>query len=341
MKLSIEQIRKITKGAVRIEKEGDGFHFYRFTEGQANVYKSVKPEFYNRTLATSGIRMEFMTDSKSLSIKAITSNSIGRYYFSFEVFVNDRLIGCLDNFPAEGMPERYAGAQFPLGAYEKEFYLGTGEKRVCIHFPWSVNTVIEEIALDDGAIIEGVKTDKKILIYGDSITQGYDALRSSSRYAYRIAQALHAEEISKAVGGEQFFPELAEEKDDFVPDYILVAYGTNDWDSTTEEIVREHCKGFYSALHKNYPDTPIFAISPIWRTQWQDERIFGDFCKVDTIIRECVKDYKNITVIKGFHFIPQDINYFADRIVHPNDKGFDYYFKNLHKEISKICESMK
>lgn len=341
MKLNIEQIRKITKGAVRIEEESDGFHFYRLTEGQANVYKNVKPEFYNRTLATSGVRMEFVTDSKTLSMKTITSNSIGRFYFSFEVFVNDRLIGCLDNFPDSGMPERYAGIQLPLGAYEKEFYLGIGEKKVCIHFPWSVNAVIKEIAVDDGAFIEEVKTDKKMLVYGDSITQGYDAQRSSSRYAYRIADALGAEEINKAVGGEQFFPEFAEEKDDFVPDYILVAYGTNDWDSTTEEIVREHCQGFYSALHKNYPETPIFAISPVWRTQWQDERIFGDFGKVDTIIRDCVKDYENITVITGFYFIPQDINYFADRIVHPNDAGFEHYFKNLYKEIRKICESMK
>lgn len=341
MKLTLEQIRKITKGVVRVAEEQDGFHFYRLTEGQENVYKNVHPDFYRRTLATSGVRMEFVTDSKELFLKSVTSVCLGRYFFSFEVFVNDELIGCLDNFSDIELPGKYAGIQLPLGAYGKTFSLGEGEKKVCIHLPWSVLAVIEEMELDDGAFIEPVKTDKKMLVYGDSITQGYDALRPSHRYTYRIAEALGAEEINKAVGGEQFFPEFAEEKDDFVPDYILVAYGTNDWDSTTEEIVRKHCEGFYSALCRNYPDTPIFALSPTWRTQWEDYRIFGEFRKVDRLMRESLKDYKNITVISCFDFIPKDANYFADRVVHPNDAGFEHYFNNLYKEIKTICKSMK
>ena len=174
-----------------------------------------------------------------------------------------------------------------------------------------------------------------MLVYGDSITHGYDALRPSNRYASKIADVLGAEEINKAVGGEQFFPELAEQKDELNPDYIMVAYGTNDWDSTTEEIVREHCEGFYSALCKNYPNTPIFALTPVWRKNYSDYRVFGEFNKVEKLMSESLKRFKNITVISGYDLIPKDISYFADRIVHPNDKGFEYYFENLYKEMER------
>lgn len=336
MKLSIEQIRKITKGAVRVQEEKDGVHFYRLTKEQEDVYKNIHPDFYQKTLSTAGVRMEFQTNSKTLFIKAITSESVSRLYFSFDIFVNGELNGYMDNFSNVELPEKYPNAKLPLGTFEKTFLLGEGEKRVCIHFPWSVVSVIEEISLEDGAFVEPVKSEKKMLVYGDSITHGYDALRPSHRYASRIADAIGAEEINKAVGGEQFFPELAEKKDDFVPDYIMVAYGTNDWDSTTEEIVREHCEGFYSALVKNYPNTPIFALTPVWRKNYSDYRVFGEFSKVDKLMRESLKAYKNITVISGFDFIPKDINYYADRVVHPNDAGFEHYFNNLYKEIEKI-----
>lgn len=336
MKLNIEKIREITKGAVRIEEESDGIHFYRLTKGQEDVYKNIHSEFYQKTLSTAGVRMEFKTDSKTLFMKTKISESISRRYFSFDVFVNGETIGYLDNFSNVELPEKYPNAQLPLGEFQKEFLLGEGEKKVCIYFPWSVVAAIEEIVIDDGAYIEPVKSEKKMLIYGDSITHGYDALRPSNRYASRIADALGVEEINKAVGGEQFFPELAEEKDDFIPDYIMVAYGTNDWDSTTEEIVREHCEGFYSALCKHYPDTPIFALTPVWRKNYCDYRVFGEFSKVEKLMRESLKAFENITVISGYDFIPKDISYFADRVVHPNDKGFEYYFQKLYEEMKRI-----
>ena len=57
--------------------------------------------------------------------------------------------------------------------------------------------------------------------------------------------------------------------------------------------------------------------------------------KVEENIRNIVDDIGNIKVISGFDFIPEDTKYFADSRVHPNDEGFEYYFKNLFKKIKK------
>ena len=51
------------------------------------------------------------------------------------------------------------------------------------------------------------------------------------------------------------------------------------------------------------------------------------------MIEKNAKPYKNITVINGFDFVEQDESFFADLRLHPNDKGFESYFKALSKKI--------
>lgn len=333
MKLHVEQIRDITRGAVRVTEEKDGIHFYRFTEAQEALYKNVKTDFYTKTHATAGIRVEFQTNSKKLEIKANFLSATSRKYFSLDVFVNGELNGYLDNFSNTDLPENYHTAEYEMGRFSKTFSLGEGEKEVCIYFPWSAITVIEEIILDDNAYVKPTKPKKKLLVYGDSITQGYDALRPSHRYPARIADAFNMEEINKALGGDVSCPELAQERDDFNPDYIMVAYGTNDWSICTKETAQQNCEGFYKELCNHYPDTPILTIAPIWRKDFCDFRKFGLFHEMEELIRETVKPYKNIRVISGYGFIPEDENYFSDKYLHPNDAGFEHYFQSLYKEI--------
>ena len=333
MKLNITQVREIAKGAVRVTEEKDGFHFYRFTKEQEELYNNTNKDFYQKTFATAGIRLTFKTDSRTLFLKTVTSKGSSRTYFSFDIFADGKPVGYLDNFSGVELPEKYPEAKLPQGAFEKTFSLGEGEKTVCVYFPWSVQSVVEEISIDDGAYIEPVKTEKKMLTFGDSITHGYDALRPSMRYAARLADALGAEEVNKAIGGECFFPELAATKEDFQPEYITVAYGTNDWSRKSAEEFRTNCRAFYTALSENYPEAKIYAFTPIWRKDLNVEKKFGKFEDVEKYIRECVEGLKNVMVISGFDLVPEDEMYFADRSLHPNDEGFDFYFKNLYKKL--------
>lgn len=333
MKITIDQIRKITRGTVRIEEEQDGVHFYRFTKAQEKLYEVVSADFFMKTKATAGVRMEFVTDSKNLEIKTKVSKGSSRTYFAFEVFVNGEVNGTLANFDVNHSPEDYTTTEYELGTFEKKFSLGEGEKTVSIYFPWSVAAVIEEMIVDDGAFIEPTKERKTLLVYGDSITQGYDALQPSNRYASRIADAFGLEEINKAIGGEVHRAALAEEKDEFIPDYIMIAYGTNDWSKCPKADVKANCEGFYKAIRNHYPDTPILTITPIWRKDGEEHREFGQFSEMEELIYETVKPYKNITVVSGYDFVPKEEKYFADRRLHPNDAGFEHYFNNLYKAI--------
>ena len=223
MKLNLTQIKDITLGAARVEERADGFNFFRFTAEQEELYKNRREEFYIKSFCTSGVRLRFRTDSRSLFLKTEVFRASTRNYFSFDLFINGQRVDSLNNFSNVELPKDYTQHPFPLGEFSKTFSLAEGEKEVEIYFPWSVKAIVKEIALDDGAGIIPVKPEKKLLCFGDSITHGYDALYPSNKYASQLADTLGAEEYNKAIGAEVFCSELAQTKEDFVPDLITVA----------------------------------------------------------------------------------------------------------------------
>lgn len=335
MKLNFEQIKAISTGAVRFEEDESGIKFYRFTEEQEKLYEETDVEFYNRSQATAGVKLAFKTNSKSLYIKTKIVPRYCRRYFSFDVFVNGEVIGYLDNFSDTVNMDEYINTKLLREEFEKEFDLGEGEKTVQVYLPWSVQAVIEEISLGDNATVEPVKAGKTLLAFGDSITQGMDAMRPTNRYVTKLANFLGADEVNKGISGAFYFPPLAESKDDLNPNYITVAYGTNDWFKKGRDIFQVNSKAFYKALRMNYPNTPIYAITPIWRADYQAEVEFGLFEDVEKDIYEAVKGIDHVTVIRGFDLVPKDASYFGDERLHPNDKGFEDYFESLSKELKK------
>lgn len=333
MKLNLDKIKEIALGVAVAEEENGYISLKRFTSEQEKLYKSTNDNFYSKTFSTSGVKLSFKTDSENLFLKIKTEFSSSRKYFCVDVFENGKLIGFIDNYSHIELPHNYTAMEFELGDFSKEFKLGKGEKHIVVHLPWSVKTLIDEISVDDNAFVEPVKQKKKLLAFGDSITHGYDALHPSNRYIARLAEKLEAEEFNKGIGGERFFPALAKLKDNFVPDYITVAYGTNDWSTLDEETFKQNAQCFYNEISKNYPNSKIFAITPIWRKDIDGFRKFGEFKKVEEDIKNAVSDIRNVTVISGLELVPGDESYFADLMLHPNDAGFEYYAENLYKRI--------
>lgn len=336
MELNFEQIKAISTGAVRFEEDEDGIRLYRFTKEQEKLYEETDIEFYNRSQATAGVKLAFKTNSKHLSIKTRIVPRYCRRYFSFDVFVNGVLKGYLDNYAENVTLDTYLNTRLLVDRFEKTFDLGEGVKTVHIYLPWAIQAVIEEISIDNNAMLEPIKEEKVLLAFGDSITQGMDAMRPSNRYVTQLANFLKADEFNKGISGECFFPKLAELKDDLEPDYITVAYGTNDWFKKGRDVFKANSVAFFQALRKNYPNATIYAITPIWRADFQEEREFGLFEDVEKELCEAVKDMKNVTAIRGYDLVPHDASYFGDSRLHPNDKGFEEYFKQLSWEITHM-----
>lgn len=335
MILTLEQMKSVTLGAIALTEGEKGVEFHRFTPEQQQMYIKKREDFGKRSFASSGVRFCFQTDSRKLSIKVLLENMGARDFCALEIFVNGQRIGYLNNFCEEELPQYYSKVSLPVGEFAGSFDLGPGDKTVTVYLPWNMRTYLQELALDDGAYIKPVRRCKKLLAFGDSITQGFEALWPSRRYAGRIADMLDAEEINKAIGGERFCPDLAELRDDFTPDYILVAYGTNNWAADTKAVFDEHMPGFFRNLYKHYPTVKTFVLTPIWRKHYQDKTDFDSFFDVENCIRQEVADKENMIVIPGFDLIPHYETLYSDQVLHPNDRGFDHYFENLQREIKK------
>jgi len=337
MNLTLPEIQSITLGAARVTEKEDGFHFYRFTADQDVAY-TKNGELLINTLTSAGVKFSFETDSKTLGLKFNVTPRGTRNYFSIDVFVDGKMVGDVRNYEEVELPRKYTQHPLPVGDFSAEVDLGEGTKKVCVHLPWNMETVMQEISLDDGASLTPVRPAKKLLCFGDSITQGYDALHPSRRYTAQLADLFGMEEYNKAIGGEKFFPLLATLPDDFTPDLITVAYGTNDWRRRDKATLEQTCRDFYANLRKTYPNTHIVAIAPLWRSVSVNVYDCGPFRKLPEIIARAIEGIDNITLVDAYDFIPHYSDYFADLTLHPNGAGYDRYVAGLAPVLKDLQE---
>ena len=327
MKLTLEQIKSITLGALRIWEAADSVWFSRFTQEQMDFYRIKDEHYARRSHATAGIQFAFRTDSKHLSLRIRPTLGSSWEQFIMEIHKDGNPLGAI-----ESTPERW------LTGFSGDFSLGEGEKTIQVYFPWPVGIRIEEFSLDDGATIVPIRPSKKLLMYGDSITQGYIAQRPSSRYGVKLAEFLDAEEHNRAIGGELFYAPFADVEEPIKADYITIAYGTNDWHTTTRDPFQKHCVGFIKTVSEKNPQAQIFVITPVWRKDYQEQMPFGPFEDLEKIICSSCAGLANVQVVRGFDLVPKDDIYFADRRLHPNDDGFCHYGQNLCDELAKLIK---
>ena len=325
MKLTLAQIQAAARGVAYVSEEAALVRLHRFTPEQENMYRSTNADHYLRTFATAGVILEFDTDSKFLGLSAAVSLASSRPWFVHSIFVDGKPIGQLTG---DLMPSETCYAQ---GRWD----LGEGQKRVKIYFPWTACSMIQALELDDEAIFMPVVKPKKVLIFGDSITQGYDAALPEESYASILADNLDGNCLNKAIGGEVFRPELAVLRDEGPVDLITVAYGTNDWNGRTPDLWIHNAREFYTELRKNYPDTKILVLAPVWRGDWQSDKPGGDFRQVAQTLEEIAVQIGNALFIDCFDFIPHDPAYYSPDVLHPNSDGFRCYGEKLLEVLKK------
>ena len=227
-----------------------------------------------------------------------------------------------------------------MGTYEKSFSLGPGTKDVCLYFPWSVATVVEELSLDNNASLIPMIPEKKLLVYGDSITHGNTTRYSCNHYIPQLARAMNVQVRNKAIAGTTTFPQMAELESPYDPDYVWVAYGSNDWDRHEEAFFAENYRNMMQIIADKYPHAQVLTVSPIWRADQDNrDRRMGPLSTIEKNILEIAADFPNVTVISGIDLVPHDMQYFADSGLHPNDEGYGFYFQNIWPKVKAALKN--
>ena len=90
---------------------------------------------------------------------------------------------------------------------------------------------------------------------------------------------------------------------------IIVGYGTNNIGVDREKTKKDTFE-FFKKLRNNFPDTPIVAISPIWRGDLDTEEKEKIFFDIQNYILETANSIKNTVFVDGLNFFSFDVKYY-------------------------------
>ena len=308
MKLNFYQIKELTVGAVNIEKQDEGIRFYKMQKCQIDAFYALSNILGIRAETTTGIRLDFETDSAFVAFENKGGNR-------FEYFIDGVYQGNVSD----------AHVRIELRK----------PCRVTLAFPSHNIGIIDEFELSDGATATRHKFDRKILFIGDSITQGYDALFPSECYANRLARYYDAEILNQAIGGACFDPAVLQPVGAF--DFVVVAYGTNDWSKKNPTDFAADAAAFMARLGLIYGKLPVFVVLPIWRADTHRTDTAGDFMECRATIGRLAAT-QGFTVLDDYDLLPHDTRLFSDGYLHPNAIGFQFYAENLLPYFEKLLK---
>ena len=327
MKLSFEQLKLAACGVTDVEECEGGIRFLRMNREQLQYYLDVRKDAERAKMArqNAGVRLAFLTDSRTVTFSAELLPDLSGPFCGFDVCENGVLIA-------------HPGGE-NVAVQRLSATLSEGEKLLELYFPWCKDVILKELILDDGASFKPHRRSRRMLAFGDSITHGACAVHPSMSYIERLASLLDADVENRGVGGDVFSPGIVVNERVTNVDLVIAAYGTNDWGYRTLEHFQKAMPETVEALAARFPNTPVFVIAPLWRTDADTRQSMMGIPLHDEVelIRAAARPFENVTVIDAWNFIPHMQAFFSDH-VHPNDLGFGLYTANLYREIVKVIK---
>lgn len=338
MKLNLEQMKAITKGVMDVTEEQGVFVFHRLSDAQMGIYPPNSDEWV-RGFSVASVLLDFETDATELNYEAVNAwNSTAVRHYFFDLWVDDKML-CHDGFSYGENADGSVMMRF--GDLKRSFSLPEGIKRVRLYLPAICHVELRNVHLENATFVRSVKSKYRWLAFGDSITEAHSSVMPSLQYTEQVARAVDAEVLNQATGGELYMAEKVVPGSYPKVDFITVAYGTNDfkWSPDSATFERE-LTGFYKALNREFGDTPVLVLLPLWRGHEGkgDTFALGTMQQVRDRIRAEAEKYPANRVVDCSGFIPPVYDFFADKGLHPNALGHTFYANGLLPEVKKILK---
>ena len=236
---------------------GGAFIPMRFSQERMDDYNEynetakIKAPYFE---CTTGVRMDFYTDADTISF----------HYSVTAGFFDGSTEYPVDTFNIYENGEYKSSQKVVKGMPGDVVYRRKStdpESRITILFPGYHGVSLSMFDLGNTRPVE--EYDHKILVFGDSISQGLFAEKPGDNYIHQVCSTLNADYMNLSVGGEIFRSAALDEEIHFDPTYILVALGTNDYYGGVDKgAVSGNAISYLSRVKEIYPDVPITVISP-------------------------------------------------------------------------------
>ena len=301
-----------------------------------DVAKSVSTGVERLARHTSGGRVRFATNSKTLAIKAYMPDTCLMPHMpftgsaGFDVFVEE------PNMRTYRHVKTFVPPVDLKNGYISRFDFPTEELRyITINFPLYNSLEKLEIGLCEDAVLEEglkYKSELPIVYYGSSITQGGCASRPGNAYQNIIARRLELDFINLGFSGNA-------KGEDAMTDYLRgldMCVFVCDYDHnalTPEDLLATH-RRLYERFREVQPDTPYIIASKIDKVDTAEslkrrEIIFDTYKYALSIGDKNVYFIDGAGVFRGY----EDLT--TVDTCHPNDLGFLLMANAFCDEIQK------
>ncbi|HZG87932.1 SGNH/GDSL hydrolase family protein [Paenibacillus sp.] len=313
------------RNCLGVADAGNGLLPMRFTDAQLEFFERRPHRF--RCDNSAGICLDVRTDSAFLRMRYRAAIKPGTTeQLLFDVYVDDVLVGVAgDTVTDEG-----------AGEWTIDLPIQPGKpRRVTVYFPYLASVTVEALVLAERASCEPAEPHpRNLLCFGDSITQGMNAVHPSQTYPVLLARQLRMNLLNQAISGFVFHPGMIDPALPYRPDLVTVAYGTNDW-ALCDSIERfeEQADGFIGTLSELYADVPIAVMSPLWRADLNDRKPCGPFFGIHERLERICGSQPNVQYIDGLALTPHHERFYADGL-HPNDQGFFHMTLSLLRRLT-------
>jgi lysophospholipase L1-like esterase len=298
----------------------EGDHYTRLPESVADAVGS-EGVFVMRK-QTAGGRVSFATNSKYVALRTTMHEVNKKMDFTtvgsagYDLFCENDFVGIF--YPPYNYDSGYCAARvFPDGKM-RNFILNMP--------PYSAPAEIE-IGIEKGATLtsyEPYGSEKPIVFYGSSITQGAFASRPGNTYEAKISRDLNIDYINLGFSGNARGEVAMAEYIASLPMSVFVM--DYDHNSNANELTERH-ERFYKIIREKNPTLPIIFVSApdVW---FPSQNLLREIAKKRPIVMQTYANAMangdtNVYFVDGssfYQFVDKD--FATTDGCHPNDLGF-------------------
>lgn len=227
--------------------------FSRFTEDELLYYSARSDLDFVRSHAPAGVYLEFITDAPRISLTYRIYREKGFYVLNSGIDIWENGI-----FSANFSVDVSSDDDVTV-SYTRRF---RDPSAVRVYFP--NGCVFLPISFDLGNA-EPVQSEnkKRILFYGDSITQSAYIPTPSLSWFIPVAEHLDGEYVNRGIGSMIFDPDSLPSADDYAPDLVFIEYGSNDLGKVPDnETALASAGTWLKKMCRLYPSAEKYCILP-------------------------------------------------------------------------------
>ncbi len=308
-------------------------YYYRVPE---YVGKKISPVFSMLAHHTAGGRVRFATDSPYIAVHAEEWEGIPRTNLTL-TFSNGFDVYSGKNYAGTIMPP-----EISYDGFDGILYLGEGHRAVTLNLPRYAGLKTLYIGLKKGSRLERAqdyKTEKPLVFYGSSITQGECASRPGNTYEGIISRNLDADYINLGFSGNALGEQAV---CDYIAGLDMTAFILDyDHNAPDPEFLKNTHYNVYKTVRRAHRDLPIILVSRPNPVITEDVRARFDIIN-QTYKRAKNEGDKNVYIVPGYEFMKGfGSDCWTVDNVHPNDLGMVLMAKRLQGVLKPIVKGDK